>query len=154
MKKILAALILLFVIGIFALQTKQKVDMPAPTNEDIQKQPITTAQENLSNLIMVENIAPNQKLYSPYTIVGKARGQWFFEASFPIELQDVQGNILQTIIAQAQSDWMTENFVPFKANLTFPTQNTPTKAYLVFKRDNPSGLPEYDKSLTIEVLLQ
>lgn len=154
MKKILIALILLLVVGLFAFQTKQKVNTVVPVTEVTKEETTPIAQDNVSNLIIVESPVKNEKINSPYTITGKARGQWFFEASFPIELRDVNGNLLQTFIAQAQSDWMTENFVPFKATLTYPVQNTPTKAFLVFKKDNPSGEPQYDKSLTIEVTLQ
>ena len=35
-------------------------------------------------------------------IEGKARGNWFFEASFPIELRDNTGALLATAIAQAE----------------------------------------------------
>ncbi len=79
-------------------------------------------------------------------IEGKARGFWFFEASFPIELRDENGALLTTAIAQAEGDWMTTEYVPFRATLHFPPPAS-SKGTLVFKKDNPSGLPENDKSI-------
>jgi len=58
--------------------------------------------------------------------------------------------VLGQIPAQAQGDWMTENFVPFAATLDFTTPTTATGS-LILEKDNPSGLPENDKQLTIPV---
>ena len=77
---------------------------------------------------------------SPLLVEGEARGFWFFEASFPVKLIDEQGNLIVQGIAQAQDEWMTENFVPFKATLEFST--FATSGFLVLEKDNPSGLPE------------
>ena len=77
---------------------------------------------------------------SPLVVTGEARGFWFFEASFPVKLVDEQGNLIVQGIAQAQDEWMTENFVPFKVTLEFST--FATSGFLVLEKDNPSGLPE------------
>ena len=60
--------------------------------------------------------------------------------------------ILATAVipAQAQSDWMTEEFVPFKAMLEFSAPTTATGT-LVLEKDNPSGLPENADSLIVPV---
>ena len=110
--------------------------------------------ENQENaLIKVENPQPNETIQSPYIIKGQARGYWFFEASFPIKLLDENGNVINQIIAQAQGDWMTEDFVPFESILTFsiPKDQPGT---LVFEKDNPSGLPENDAQIRIPVFLK
>lgn len=105
------------------------------------------------NLIRVDNPRPNQTISSPLEINGQARGTWFFEASFPILLLDKDGKTISQTIATAQSDWMTENFVPFKAKLEFPS-NLNGQATLVFKKDNPSGLPEHDDELKMPIILE
>ncbi len=102
-----------------------------------------------SNLIQIAFPRPNARVSSPLEITGQARGNWFFEASFPIELRNDAGNIITTGIAQAQDEWMTENFVPFKATLEFST--TAKHGTLVLKKDNPSGLPEYDDALIVPI---
>jgi len=104
-------------------------------------------------LIKVGNPQPNETVQSPYVIKGQARGYWFFEASFPIILLDENGNIITQTIAQAKENWMTENFVPFEALLTFSVPKDQTGT-LVFKKDNPSGLPENDAKIRIPIFLK
>lgn len=99
--------------------------------------------------IRVDNVSANQVIGSPITITGEARG-WYFEASFPVELIDANGKRLTAGPAQAQGDWMTSNFVPFKITLTFPQPTTPTGT-LIFRNDNPSGLPENSQEYRIPV---
>lgn len=71
---------------------------------------------------------------------GQARGNWYFEASFPVHLFDANGVEIAVTPAQAQADWMTEDFVPFAATLTFSHPSTLTGT-LVLENDNPSGDP-------------
>ena len=104
------------------------------------------------NDVVLSNIKSNQIITSPLTIEGKARGTWFFEASFPIELVDEYNNHLAVGIAQAQSDWMTEDFVEFKAQLEF-VAGADMKGFLIFRKDNPSGLPENDKEFIVPVII-
>lgn len=105
------------------------------------------------NLIKIDNPRPNQIISSPLEISGQARGLWFFEASFSILLLGENGQTITQTIATAQSDWMTEEFVPFKAKIEFPL-NLAGLATLVFKKDNPSGLPANDDQLEMPVFLQ
>jgi hypothetical protein len=118
-----------------------------------------TFTENIGNelekadLIKVNNPRPNQKITSPLVISGEARGNWFFEASFPVELYDGNNNLLGTGNAQAQGDWMTVNFVPFSLSISFTQPQTPN-GLLILKKDNPSGLPEYDDQLEVPVFFQ
>lgn len=87
---------------------------------------------------------------SPMTVTGTARGGWYFEESFPVELRDANGLLLASSIAQAQGDWMTTNYVPFTTTLTFGMPTTATGT-LIFKKDNPSGEPANDNQLVIPV---
>lgn len=114
---------------------------------------IKPAIELISDLLKVTSPAVNAVVSSPLKIVGQARGTYFFEASFPIELKDQDGNIIGQAIAQAKSDWMTENFVPFEAKLTFDKPNTKI-GRLILKKDNPSGLPQNDLVLEIPILIK
>ncbi|HOZ16301.1 MAG TPA: GerMN domain-containing protein [Candidatus Portnoybacteria bacterium] len=106
------------------------------------------------------SVKSNQVITSPLQIDGKARGFWFFEASFPIKLVDENNNILAITIAQAKEDpvtgevnWMTEDFVDFKAKLEFvPEKNQ--KGFLIFMRDNPSGLPENNEEFKVPVQME
>lgn len=106
-----------------------------------------------SDLIRINSPRPNQKVQSPLTITGEARGNWFFEASFPIRIYDDNNNLLSTAIATAQSEWMTVDFVPFLATLEFTNPQTP-KGLLILQKDNPSGLSEYDDQLEVPVIFK
>ena len=107
------------------------------------------ANNGMSDQIVVYNPQPDETAKSPLTIVGRARGTWFFEAQFPIKIVDANNKELGNTVAHAAGDWMTEDFVPFTATLTFSTSTSEGK--LILKNDNPSGLPANDKQLSIPV---
>jgi len=102
-------------------------------------------------LIIINTPRPNQVISSPLLIQGEAKGFWFFEGDFPIQLIDKNGNILGQAIAQAQGEWMTEDFVPFEAELEFSESGT-KYGTLILKRDNPSDLPENDDQLLVPII--
>jgi len=102
------------------------------------------------NLIQITKPRPNETIQSPLEIKGEARGYWFFEASFPVRLVEENGRELGRGIAQALSDWMTEDFVPFETVLEFEVPET-DKGVLILEKDNPSGLPENADELRIPV---
>jgi hypothetical protein len=87
---------------------------------------------------------------SPLVIDGEARGSWFFEGIFPVELRDGTGKLISSAQAEAISDWMTSEFVPFNAKLTFSAPETATGT-LILKKDNPSGLAENAEEMRISV---
>ncbi len=103
-----------------------------------------------SDLIVIETPRPGQTISNPVVIKGKARGNWYFEASFPARLIDANGQALGTMPIQANGEWMTTEFVPFTASMDFTIPSTKTGT-LILKKDNPSGLPENDDELRIPV---
>lgn len=115
-------------------------------------------EKDYSNLIRLESPLPYSEVASPLAISGKARGNWFFEASFPVFLVDWDGKIIAQGIATAGSEWMTTDFVPFTATLTFNKADISgqysNRGALILKKDNPSGLPQYDDALEVPVLLK
>lgn len=104
----------------------------------------------MQDMIVVENPRPNQEIQSPLQIKGRARGNYFFEGSFPVLLLDNEGNRLSEGFVTAEGEWMTEEFVPFSGEISFTPVGT--SGILILKRDNPSGLPENDASLEIPVV--
>ena len=110
----------------------------------------TTPTTGKENLIRVTNVSSNQIVTSPLTIQGVARGYWYFEASFFVELVDGNGKVIASGPATARTDWMTEEFVPFSITLTFAQPTTATGT-LIFHKDNPSGLPENDDEFRMPV---
>jgi hypothetical protein len=104
-----------------------------------------------SDLIKVENIKIGEKVRSPLRITGQARGNWFFEASFPVVLVDGKNNVIVQSFATAKSEWMTSDFVPFEAEVEFIKPAGVKQGYLILKKDNPSGLPEHDDQIEIPI---
>ena len=157
MKKgfIFYTLIILVVIGtLFWLAFSRSQKSEAPIT------PLITYTNSSDNLIKVELPFPGAVVGKEFSVIGEARGTWFFEASFPIEVVDKAGKILDTAVAQAGPDpitgeinWMTENFVPFRANIKVP-ENYIGEATLVIKKDNPSGLSENDASISFPITVE
>lgn len=120
---------------------------------------ITTPEEPVSrykDLIAVSLPPSNGEVASPMIVRGEARGPWYFEASFPITVVDWDGVIIGEGYAEAQGDWMTTEYVPFEGTITFTVpENTPyRRGAVIFKKDNPSGLPEHDDAFELPVLFE
>ena len=91
------------------------------------------------------------RVTSPLIVEGDARGDWYFEAQFPAQLRAANGTVLAEAPALAQSDWMTEAPVPFRAEIVFSvSQDTP--ATLVLQEDMP-GEGATPREITIPVVL-
>lgn len=105
------------------------------------------------DLIDVVNPQPNQIISSPLRVEGQAKGSWYQEGTFSIELVDINGTRLSRINARAEEEWMTEDFVPFKADITF-RQPVTKRGELIIRNANPSGLKENAKEVIIPVLFQ
>ena len=106
-----------------------------------------------TDIIVVDLPLPGNVTGKEFSVVGKARGTWFFEASFPVEVLDKDGKTLFSGPAHAESDWMTTNFVPFKIDVKVP-QSYIGKATIILKKDNPSGMPEHDASMSYPITIE
>lgn len=113
----------------------------------------TTYVNATPDMITVSLPFPGAVTGKEFSVMGEARGNWFFEASFPITLLDKDGKVLATAVAQAQGDWMTTEFVPFTAEIKAP-ESYMGAATLVLKKDNPSGLPENDGSVSFPITIE
>lgn len=161
--KIIGGVILL-VIGLWYLSTLE-VNVPAPNIPEpvTDTLPATAADYETealakANLIRVDNLSLGEVVSSPLTITGEARGNWFFEASFPVYITDWNGLIIGEGYATAGTDWMTEDFAAFSATITFTSPYTLDSpdfmqyGTVILKKDNPSGLPEHDDALEFGII--
>lgn len=114
---------------------------------------VGTPDTSTDDVIRVFTPKKDSFVTSPLVVKGEARGTWFFEASFPVSVESEDGVVLAQHYAQAQSEWMTEDFVPFESSIVLP-ENLPERGVLRLARDNPSGLSEYDQSITIPITFQ
>lgn len=100
----------------------------------------------------------NSLITSPVVFSGKARGIWFFEGSFPVEVYNENDVLLgsasaEFIPTEEGETWMTEDFINFQGTATFTNPLTET-GYLLFKKDNPSDQRELDDSFVLPVRFQ
>ncbi len=145
---LLGAAVVMFASVILLLEPIKRSMNPEPSPSVVT--PATPSEKDPSDMIRVSAPQRNETIANPLRINGEARGTYFFEASFPIKLLDGNGQEVATGIANADGEWMTEEFVPFSATLTFVRPAT-ANGSLAFMRDNPSGLPENDMSFVVPV---
>ena len=130
-------LVLLATIAVFGLivgyaiwNTQQGIDDFSPA--EIRK--LSSLKDSKSDLIKVSFPQKNEKVGGIINVTGIARGGWYFEGEFPVSLEDLKGNELASGIAMAQGEWMTEDFVPFSASLTYRTDSS-LSAKIILKRN-------------------
>jgi hypothetical protein len=151
--------ILLFIFALISLniyRNSHKSKIPAATTVQIatihpENTSESTESQKYFDLIQVNNPKPNVLVKNPIILMGKAKGSWFFEGSFPVELvyAPSKGYSIATR-AQAEGDWATDDFVEFGVTLDWPPTAEDT-GYLILKKDNPSGLAENDAQIKIPI---
>jgi len=160
MRKAYVIVGVIVVLIVFAFLWAQSAHAPNVEENSVTEVDLDTAEDVPvveHELIRVSAPVVDAQVSSPLRVTGVARGYWFFEASFPIVLVDWDGKIIAEHYATAESDWMTEDFVPFTANLDFVSpyhEEDPefmSHGTLILRRDNPSGLPENDGAIEIPV---
>ena len=105
-----------------------------------------------SDDIVIQDPRPGGSVSPSFVVTGVARGYWYFEASFSIEVLDANGARVGLGIATADGGWMTEEFVPFSAPISVPGYSG--AATLVLHKDNPSGLSEHDASVSFPIVIE
>lgn len=124
------------------------------TKSGVQARPAQYAYLNATaDSIVVDSPQAGSTVGKSVTITGRARGPWYFEASFPVEVTDQNGEVIASTAAHAGGDWMTSEFVPFSATLTIPAAYV-GPATIVLKNDNPSGDPSRAASLSYPVTVK
>jgi Immunoglobulin-like domain of bacterial spore germination len=108
------------------------------------------ATTSVSELIIVDTPTTTSTVSDSFLATGKARGQWFFEGSFPVKVIGANGDVLGSGIAKAQGDWMSIGFVPFTASIDFKSRGN-AEGIVRFVKDNPSGTPALDAHLDVPV---
>jgi hypothetical protein len=157
MKTVITVLVVVVILLGAAVLIKQRaVQAPVigPAEELDEYADATAALAAKSNLIRIDNLVPGQAVTRSITVTGEARGPWYFEASFPLEVRTTDGAMLAQAPATAQGEWMTENFVPFTGTVTIPNDKlVTTNIVLVLHKSNASGLPEHDDRIEIPLKL-
>ena len=129
------AIIIVLTVALFVI--------PAPVSA-----PTAFKSENVNIFIPLSGATVSKS----FKVAGEARGTWYFEASFPLQVHDAANNRVGGGLARAQENWMTEKFVPFVADVKVGSYSG--LATLVLLKDNPSGLPENDDSVSIPIVIK
>lgn len=154
---IVVIVLLLIIAGLCALLLSR----PAPTDmqqtDSAQQPPETqspTEPQTVTTTSGVTVTEPQQgaTVGGTFTVSGDAPNNWYFEASFPIQVRDSDDNVIGRGQAQAQSDWTKTGMVPFTAAITIGSGYR-GPATLILMKDNPSGLPENDDATTIDIVI-
>ncbi|MEI6494811.1 MAG: GerMN domain-containing protein [bacterium] len=145
-------LVIVIILGVWVLQK------PAATNLSNESPATSTVASTTSNEVKLDNEVQistpkaGAVVASPISVVGKARGGWFFEANLPLKVLDANGKVVGTGNAMATGEWMTSEFVPFKGEIKYQVAQD-QEGVLVIAKDNPSGLPQNDKEVRLPVKL-
>lgn len=131
------------------------ISIPAPTPPitATTTPPIATTTKPLRERVVVTSPKANSSVGNTFVVSGSAPGPWYFEASFPIKIVDKDNNFIGQGIAQAQGEWMTTDQVTFTATVTLVGSYS-GPATVVLMRDNPSGMPENDDSVSVPITIQ
>ncbi len=160
MKKTLFTITVLMILGLFVLSIVRHAES-GPTISPLAPSEIIKATAShlppLSHQATRDEItisAPSagDVVYSPIAVSGMARGSWFFEASAPVNIIDLNGALIGTGHIQAQGDWMTSDFVPFTGSINFKTVTGSTAGIVLFENDNPSGQASTSKYLAVPIV--
>lgn len=127
-------------------------ELPVAAPAPAKPQPQFTYKNASAEVIKVEVPYPGAVTGKDFTIVGQARA-WYFEGSFPVQVLDKDGKTIARGIATAEGEWMTSNWVSFKAPIKVP-QSYMGPATIVLEKDNPSDKRELDASVSFPITIE
>lgn len=79
-------------------------------------------------------------VYSPLDFYGTVKGDWFSEGKFPVKVLDKSGDIVGISVAEAETDFVTNQMINFRGTVTFSTDDE--TGFIVFEKANPSKIGE------------
>lgn len=155
-KRYILLVLVVFGILFWALTKAVPTKAPVVTKPDDTMAP-EPAPAQKEGLITVYSPLPESTVSaSPVSIKGKAVGNWFFEASAPVDIVNWDGLIIGQgyVTVDEGYNWMTTDMVPFSGTVSYDASKLGAYKYgwIIVKKDNPSGEPQFDDSLEFKVL--
>ncbi len=158
MKKRYLIIILVIVFGVlfWALTSDFAKRIPTPNdNVPVEPEPLKQAQK-VGLIVVTSPLIESTVSASPIIVKGRAVGNWFFEASAPVDVVNWDGLIIGQghVEVDAGYSWMTSDFVPFTGSITYDASQLGAYKYgwIIMRKDNPSGEPQFDDSLEFKIL--
>ena len=131
--------------------TTVDTSIPVTTNSDTPTTVVDPTKVTDGSIVIDLPLA-NATVTSPIAVSGRARGNWFFEASAPVTIIDANGKTLGQGQIRATGDWMTTEYVPFTGSISYTLgTSSSTAGYILFMNDNPSGDPARSVSVRVPV---
>jgi hypothetical protein len=109
-----------------------------------------TTKKGATDRIRVHVPSAGASVGRPMLIAGESRG-WYFEGSFPVFVLNQNGVKIGSGIAEADGNWMTDDWVPFTGEIDYAPQPAGSKGTIVFQKDNPSDQRELDDSAELQI---
>ena len=100
------------------------------------------------DIIIIESPKAYEKVKNLLFVKGKARGYFFFEANFPIRIEDENGNVILKDYVETSENWMTNDFVYFEKYLDIRNISI-KKGFIIVEKANPSGDVEHKFEIKI-----
>lgn len=158
---VLILAVIIIVLSVILLRSNSSLPVDAapsvpPPSGNIPLSPDSTnagAPTPLSQSVVVTSPTAGAIVPKVISVSGSAPGGWFFEAQFPMQIRDQANVVVGHGTGHALGNWQTTALVAFTGTTTVETNYT-GPATLVLLKDNPSGLPENDDSISLPVIIQ
>ena len=143
-------LVVIFLISIEVFVLSKKIDsLFATLDSSVSSvQHVTKTNKDLVSFSLISGSTVSGKL----EIMGAIAGGYFNEGSMPVTILDADKKILKITSATAKSDWTTAAPILFTSALDF-TGLPKGPAFIELHNDNPSGMPQNDKSILIPIVI-
>lgn len=105
------------------------------------------------NDIFVTFPNPGGDVMSSVTVEGYARGSWYSEGVFPVEVKNVNGLTIGSGEGKANGEWITNDFVPFTAQIALRALYSGPAMVIISKGTQEVGAPS-DASLSFPISIQ
>lgn len=139
-------LIACIVAGFLAWKTQKLVK----EIQTIQVPLIPTATPNSISEVNITSIKSQGLITSPVEILGTIDRSWTWEGTFQIEIVDGNGESLNSfpvgVIFENDDDKVGE------FSISIPFESTTESGFIVVHSDNPSGLPENEKTFKLPII--
>ena len=130
--------------------TNTPVITPTPTITSVPSPtPTTNESINTSSEIIITEPATTSAIKSPVTIKGTAPKSWTFEGVLTVLVEDIQHKTIAGGPVYIKEITGSDNRVSFESTVPFSTKNV--SGFITIKNDNPSGLPENNKSFSLPI---
>ncbi|NBV76793.1 hypothetical protein EBR66_01370 [bacterium] len=116
--------------------------------------PVSEMPQTRGTLVSIVSPAASSSVSKTFVVSGVAPGYWSFEGSFPVQVRSSAQEVIATAVAQLEGDWMTDKQIPFSATIDLGTSTYQGPAMLILMKDNPSGLPENEDSVSMPLIIQ